>query len=63
LVYSIYDSTEVAVQKMIEASQRMLRINSQGGEGGLSSIVGGGSGGGVGTHSQYVPKPSLIGYR
>jgi hypothetical protein len=33
LVYSIYDSTEVAVQKMIEASQRMLRINSQGGDG------------------------------
>jgi hypothetical protein len=33
LVYSIYDSTEVAVQKMIEVSQRMLRTNSQGGEG------------------------------
>ncbi len=28
-----HDSTEVAVQKMIEASQRMLRINSQGGDG------------------------------
>jgi hypothetical protein len=30
LVYSIYDSTEVAIQKMIDASQRMLRMNSQG---------------------------------
>jgi hypothetical protein len=28
----IYDSTEEAIQKMIEASQRMLAINSQGGE-------------------------------
>jgi hypothetical protein len=33
LVYSIYDSTEVAIQKMmIDASQRMLKVNSQGGE-------------------------------
>jgi hypothetical protein len=24
LVYSIYDSTEVAIQKMIDASQRMI---------------------------------------
>jgi hypothetical protein len=31
LVYSIHDSTEVAIQKMIEASQRMLKVNSQGG--------------------------------
>src|SRR5215218_1782354 len=29
LVYSIYDSTEVAIQKMIEASQRMIDVNSQ----------------------------------
>jgi methyl coenzyme M reductase beta subunit len=33
LVYSIYDSTEEAIQKMIEASKRMIVINSQGGEG------------------------------
>jgi hypothetical protein len=32
LVYSIYDSTEVAIQKMIEASQRMIDVNSQVGE-------------------------------
>jgi hypothetical protein len=33
LVYSIHDSTEVAIQKMIEASQRMIVVNSQlGGE-------------------------------
>jgi hypothetical protein len=30
LVFSIHDSTEVAIQKMIEASQRMITINSQG---------------------------------
>jgi hypothetical protein len=30
LVYSIHDSTEVAIQKIIEASQRMITINSQG---------------------------------
>ena len=31
LVFSIYDSTEVAIKKkMIEASQRMLKVNSQG---------------------------------
>jgi hypothetical protein len=29
LVYSIHDSTEVAIQKMIEASQRMIDVNSQ----------------------------------
>jgi hypothetical protein len=29
LVYSIHDSTEVAIQKMIEASQRMIRVNSR----------------------------------
>jgi hypothetical protein len=27
--YSIHDSTEVAIQKMIEASQRMIDVNSQ----------------------------------
>ena len=33
MVYSIHDSTEVAIQKMIEASQRMIAANSQlGGE-------------------------------
>ena len=33
MVYSIHDSTEVAIQKMIEASQRMIAVNSQlGGE-------------------------------
>jgi hypothetical protein len=32
LVYSIHDSTEVAIQKMIDASQRMLDVNSQVGE-------------------------------
>jgi hypothetical protein len=36
LVFSIHDSTEVAIQKMIEASQRMLTVNSQGELGGLS---------------------------
>jgi hypothetical protein len=33
LVYSIHDSTEVAIQKMIDASQIMLETNTQGGEG------------------------------
>ncbi len=32
MVYSIHDPTEVAIQKMIEASQRMLDVNSQVGE-------------------------------
>jgi hypothetical protein len=31
LVYSIHDPTEEAIQKMIEASQRMITINNQGG--------------------------------
>jgi hypothetical protein len=42
LVFSIHDPTEVAIQKMmIEASQRMLRVNSQGGElgGGMSPPI------------------------
>jgi hypothetical protein len=36
LVFSIYDPTEVAIQKMIEASQRMITISSsnEGVEGG-----------------------------
>ncbi|HEU4443039.1 MAG TPA: hypothetical protein VFR94_00015 [Nitrososphaeraceae archaeon] len=34
LIYSIHDPTEVAIQKMIEASQRMIMINSQGELGG-----------------------------
>ena len=29
LVYSIHDSTEVAIQKMIDASQRMITMHSQ----------------------------------
>ena len=29
MVYSIHDSTEVAIQKMIDASQRMLDVNSR----------------------------------
>jgi hypothetical protein len=29
LVYSIYDSTEVAIQKMIDSSQRIIAVNSQ----------------------------------
>lgn len=28
LVFSIYDSTEVAIQKMIEASQRIIKLNT-----------------------------------
>jgi hypothetical protein len=31
LVYSIHDPTEVAISKMVEASQRMIIVNSQGG--------------------------------
>jgi hypothetical protein len=30
LVYSIHDPTEEAIQKMIEASRRVIMINSQG---------------------------------
>jgi methyl coenzyme M reductase beta subunit len=30
LVYSIHDPTEVAIQKMIEATQRMITVNGQG---------------------------------
>jgi hypothetical protein len=33
LVFSVHDSTEVSIKKMIETNQRMLRLNSQVGEG------------------------------
>ena len=33
LVFSIYDSTEVAIQKMIEATQRMIKVSVQSEEG------------------------------
>ena|ERR671918_899525 len=36
LVYSIHDPTEVAISKMIDASQRMITMNSQGELGGMS---------------------------
>src|ERR687889_846735 len=44
LVFSIHDSTELAVQKMIEASQRMITISSsnegvEGGWGGMNSAM------------------------
>jgi hypothetical protein len=39
LVYPIHDPTEVAVQKMIDASQRMLSINSQGELGRMSPPI------------------------
>jgi hypothetical protein len=40
LVYSIHDSTEIAIKKMIETSQRMLKVNSQGGEGAAGGTTG-----------------------
>ena len=36
LVYSIPNSTEVAIQKMIEASQHMITMNNRGETGGMS---------------------------
>jgi hypothetical protein len=37
LVYTIHDPTEVAISKMIDASQRMITMNNQGEElGGMS---------------------------
>jgi hypothetical protein len=39
LVYSIHDPTEVAIQKMIDASQRMITINSQGELGGMNPAI------------------------
>jgi hypothetical protein len=38
LVYSIHDSTEVAINKMVEASQRMLNVNRQVSHGGFGII-------------------------
>jgi hypothetical protein len=45
LVFSVHDPTEVAIQKMIEASQRMITISSsnnegvEGGWGGMNSAM------------------------
>jgi hypothetical protein len=39
LVYSIHDPTEEAIKKMVEASQRMIIINSQEEVGGLNLTV------------------------
>jgi hypothetical protein len=39
LVYSIHDSTEVAIQKMIDASQQILKVNTQGELGGMNPAV------------------------
>jgi hypothetical protein len=44
LVFSIHDSTEVAIQKMIDASQRMITIGNskegvEGGWGGMNPAV------------------------
>ena len=36
LVFSIHDSTEVAIQKMIDASQEIITMGSQGELGGMS---------------------------
>jgi methyl coenzyme M reductase beta subunit len=36
LVFSIHDSTEVAIQKMIDASQEVITMGSQGELGGMS---------------------------
>ena len=36
LVFSIYDPTEVAIQKMIDASQEIITMGSQGELGGMS---------------------------
>jgi hypothetical protein len=35
LVFSIHDPTEVAIKKMTEASQRMLKVKNQGELGGM----------------------------
>jgi hypothetical protein len=39
LVFSIHDPTEVAIQKMIEASQRMLKMNTEGELGGINPAM------------------------
>ena len=36
LVFSIHDSTEVAIQKMIDASQEIITMGSKGELGGMS---------------------------
>jgi hypothetical protein len=39
LVFSIHGPTEVAIQKMIEASERMLRLDTQGELGAMSPAM------------------------
>jgi hypothetical protein len=39
LVFSIHDPTEVAIQKMIEASQRMINMNTEGELGGINPAM------------------------
>jgi hypothetical protein len=39
LVFSTHDSTEVSIKKMIETSQRMLRIKSQGDFGVMNPVM------------------------
>jgi hypothetical protein len=39
LVFSVHDSTEVSIKKMIETNQRMLRLNSQGDFGVMNSVM------------------------
>ena len=39
LLYSIYDSTEEAIKKIIEASQRMMKVNSHGERGGNNPAI------------------------
>jgi hypothetical protein len=39
VVYTIHDSTEVAIRKMIEASQRRIMINRQGQLGGINPAI------------------------
>jgi hypothetical protein len=39
MVFFIEGPTEVAIQKMIEASQRMLKVNSQGELGGINPVM------------------------
>ena len=39
MVFSIHDPTEVAIQKMIEASERMLRLDTQGELGAISPAI------------------------
>jgi hypothetical protein len=39
LVYSTYDSTEEAIKKMIEARQKMIKVNNQGKLGGINPVI------------------------